>query len=277
MRSSHCCALRSSALAGTPLLLRSPRGLAQAPVSPLSTQSQEEADRKSVGCLSCHTQSDARTMHASPSVRLGCTDCHGGDAGVKAAGARGSRPYEEAQGAAHVAPRNRDVWKSAANPERSYTALLEEDLEFVRFVNPGDLRAAPTSCGPCHRDEVRNVSKSMMTHGGHALRGRPLQQRRPARKGHDRGRELRTGRPAPHPADRPRPQRGGDAGQGRARRSSSPSRAGSWARPGTPSESSSAAGAAGSRSGSPTPSRSRASPTRDSPREARGRSTGPIP
>ncbi len=153
-------------LAGTGLLLRSPRGAAQAPVSPLSTQSQEEADRKSVGCVSCHTQSDAKTMHASPSVRLGCIDCHGGDAGVKAAGAKGSKEYEEAQRQAHVSPKNADVWSSAANPERSYTALLDESLDFVRFVNPGDLRAAPTACAPCHREEVRNVSKSMMTHGG---------------------------------------------------------------------------------------------------------------
>jgi hypothetical protein len=139
---------------------------AQAPVSPLSTQSQEEADRKSAGCVSCHTQSDAKSMHASPSVRLGCVDCHGGNASVKVAGSKGSRDYQEAQRQAHVQPKDGEVWPSAANPERSYTALLKEDLEFVRFVNPSDLRAAPVSCGPCHRDEVKNVSKSMMTHGG---------------------------------------------------------------------------------------------------------------
>ena len=27
-------------------------------------------------------------MHAAPTVRLGCTDCHGGDAAVRKAGAR---------------------------------------------------------------------------------------------------------------------------------------------------------------------------------------------
>jgi len=143
----------------------SSRGLAQAP-STLSTQSPEEADRKSAGCVTCHTDTDAKTMHTAASVRLGCTDCHGGDPTAKAAGTPGSREYEDAQGRAHVAPRNPGVWRSAANPERSYTALLDESLEFVRFVNPGDLRAAPAACGPCHREEVRNVSKSMMTHGG---------------------------------------------------------------------------------------------------------------
>jgi hypothetical protein len=134
---------------------------AQGP-SPLSSQSQEDADRKSAGCISCHTESDAKTMHTSASVRLGCTDCHGGDAAVKGSGPKD----EEAKRRAHVHPGDRDVWKTAANPERSYTALLKEHLDYVRFVNPGDLRAAPTACGPCHKSEVLNVSKSMMTHSG---------------------------------------------------------------------------------------------------------------
>src|SRR2546430_48982 len=38
-------------------------------------QTQSEADRKSVGCLECHSGSEP--MHASPYVVLGCTDCHG--------------------------------------------------------------------------------------------------------------------------------------------------------------------------------------------------------
>jgi hypothetical protein len=143
-------------------LARSPRGLAQE--SALSKQSQEEADRKSAGCVSCHTQTDQKTMHTSPSVRLGCSDCHGGDFAVTAAGTKGSKEYEDAKRRAHVLPRNPAVWASSANPQQSYTALLDEGLDFVRFVNPGDLRAAPTACGPCHKEEVRNNRKSMMTH-----------------------------------------------------------------------------------------------------------------
>src|SRR5262249_9045467 len=85
----------------------------------------------------------------------------GGDAGVK-----GTITDTAAKKRAHVQPANTDVWKTAANPERAYTALLQESLEYVRFVNPSDLRAAPTACGPCHKSEVLNVSKSMMTHGG---------------------------------------------------------------------------------------------------------------
>jgi hypothetical protein len=139
-------------------------GLAQAPAT-LSSQSQEDADRKSAGCMSCHTQTDQRTMHRSTSVRLGCIDCHGGNASVKAAGGAGSPGYREAMRRAHVQPERPEMWKTAANPERSYTALIDESLDFVRFVNPGDLRAAPVACGPCHAQEVRSVSKSLMTHG----------------------------------------------------------------------------------------------------------------
>src|SRR2546430_10656856 len=40
-------------------------------------QSQEEADRKSSGCISCHTSTDEPTMHPTKTVHLGCTDCHG--------------------------------------------------------------------------------------------------------------------------------------------------------------------------------------------------------
>ena len=139
-------------------------GLAQSPPS-LSSQTQEQADAKSVGCVSCHTTTDQKTMHVSTSVRLGCTDCHGGDAAVRASGGPGSGEYRQAQERAHVQPANRDLWRTSANPERAYTALLDEDLAFVKFINPGDLRAAPQACGPCHAAEVKAVSKSLMTHG----------------------------------------------------------------------------------------------------------------
>ena len=49
----------------------------------------------------------------------------------------------------------------------SYTLLNHESPEFIRFVNPGDLRVAHISCGTasCHGTQVRQVRKSMMTHG----------------------------------------------------------------------------------------------------------------
>src|SRR5690349_17030582 len=50
----------------------------------LILQTQEEADAKTRGCMSsgCHNPIDSTTMHAPGTVRLGCTDCHGGDASV---------------------------------------------------------------------------------------------------------------------------------------------------------------------------------------------------
>src|ERR1043166_1058197 len=41
-------------------------------------QSEEEAMRKSRGCLDCHKGIDTLSMHTSKNVVLGCTDCHGG-------------------------------------------------------------------------------------------------------------------------------------------------------------------------------------------------------
>ena len=62
-------------------------------------------------------------------------------------------------------PACRKAWPTSANPVRSYTLLNHESPEFIRFVNPGDLRVAHISCGACHPREVLQVKKSMMTHG----------------------------------------------------------------------------------------------------------------
>jgi hypothetical protein len=56
-------------------------------------------------------------------------------------------------------------YETAANPKRPGVAWIMESPEFVRFVNPGDLRVARYSCGECHEVEVKNVPKSMMAHG----------------------------------------------------------------------------------------------------------------
>ncbi|HEV7868056.1 MAG TPA: hypothetical protein VGO90_10270 [Chthoniobacteraceae bacterium] len=117
-------------------------------------QTPASAAAKSAGCIECHTSTDAHTMHASPNVVLGCTDCHGGDP------RRGLTITQ-----AHVLPRHPDVWTSAANPPNSTVALNHESPEFIRFVNPGDLRVAKTACGLCHGDIVERVGNSMMNHG----------------------------------------------------------------------------------------------------------------
>src|ERR1700687_1122733 len=48
-------------------------------------QSQDDVDAKSAGCQSCHTATDSASMHKSPAVRIGCTDCHGGGRAGRAA------------------------------------------------------------------------------------------------------------------------------------------------------------------------------------------------
>ena len=146
---------------------------APAPAAPegpnLNRQSQAEVDRKNSGCVSCHTKTDSLTMHTSTTVKAACIDCHGGRGDVvRPAGAGpGSRGYDAAKLQAHVVSRHPERWGSAANPVRLFARLNEESVEYVRFVNPGDLRAARLGCGQsgCHPSEVALVQKSMMTTG----------------------------------------------------------------------------------------------------------------
>ncbi len=74
-------------------------------------QPQTEADRKSAGCISCHTQTDEPTMHATGKVRLGCTDCHGGNADVRITTgiATGSPEYDQVKQKAHPQPRDPEL------------------------------------------------------------------------------------------------------------------------------------------------------------------------
>src|SRR5258705_7329871 len=133
-------------------------------------QSQEQADRKSSGCISCHTSTDEPTMHPTKTVHLGCTDCHGGNSAVSvgSGSASNSPEYNSAKEKAHVQPRDSSFKNRSALPERTFTKWLKESAEYIKFVNPGDLRVAPETCGPagCHGAETRAVSTSMMTHSG---------------------------------------------------------------------------------------------------------------
>ena len=131
------------------------------PPAPKS-QSMEEALQKSAGCQSCHTTTDSMTMHESPSVVLGCTDCHGGDASVFTL--EGDIKNKNLMEQAHVLPSYPEDWHypHSANPEASYTLLNREAKEFVRFVNPSDLRVAKEACGACHLETVQAAKRSIM-------------------------------------------------------------------------------------------------------------------
>ena len=134
------------------------------------SQSQEEEDTKSAGCISCHTSTDEPTMHPTKTVHIGCADCHGGNPSVSVASgvAANSAEYNAAKEKAHAQPHDPSFKNRSALPERTYTKWLKESAEYVKFVNPGDLRVAPETCGTqgCHAAETRAVSTSMMTHAG---------------------------------------------------------------------------------------------------------------
>jgi hypothetical protein len=139
-----------------------------APPAP-RTQSRAEAQAKSEGCQSCHTASDATTMHSSPAVILGCTDCHGGNAAIRVTAAlpKDHPDYTDARDRAHVLPRYPGEWQwpSSANPQRGYTLLNREAPEFIRFVNPSDYRVAREACGTCHLEVIEAAERSLMATG----------------------------------------------------------------------------------------------------------------
>ncbi|HWN23664.1 MAG TPA: hypothetical protein VNN16_01025, partial [Candidatus Sulfotelmatobacter sp.] len=106
-------------------------------------------------------------MHPTKTVQLGCTDCHGGNsvARVSAGTAANSPEYVVTKQKAHIQPRDVIFRDRAARPADVFAKWLRESAEYVRFVNPGDLRVAAETCGAagCHASEVRTVSTSMMT------------------------------------------------------------------------------------------------------------------
>ena len=141
-------ALCALSLSGFLLLLaahsRVPVAAAQGQPSALRGESKEEADSKSVGCISCHTATDEPTMHPTRTFYLGCADCHGGD--YKITGPAGASPtsaeYISAKQKAHVQPRTAIFKGRTAVPPGVFTTWNKESYEYVKFINPSDLRAA---------------------------------------------------------------------------------------------------------------------------------------
>ncbi|MDP4605066.1 MAG: hypothetical protein NWS68_02800 [Erythrobacter sp.] len=139
-----------------------------APPAP-QRQSVAEMEAKSEGCNTCHVKTDAPTMHLTPAVRLGCTDCHGGDAAVRGNSQlpHDHPDYVASRDRAHVLPKYPDSWHfpSSANPKRSYALLNQESPEFVKFVNPSDYRVAREACGSCHIGAIEAAERSIMATG----------------------------------------------------------------------------------------------------------------
>jgi hypothetical protein len=128
------------------------RDVTNAEVSAKLAQAAGEYDAKSQGCLASGCHEGVEPDHPRSTVKIGCTDCHGGD----------GTATDKAK--AHVLP---------ADPRRAtQTASIREDAEwlahsydYVKFVNPSDLRVADQTCGGCHPNETYATKKSMMAHG----------------------------------------------------------------------------------------------------------------
>ncbi len=94
-----------------------------------------------------------------------CTVCHGGD------------PLATTLEGAHVAvPANwAEVYGSALPPSpvgfiknMAPNQLDQLPVEYIRFVNPGDVRAVPQTCGVCHPNQAATMPNSVMsTNAGH--------------------------------------------------------------------------------------------------------------
>jgi hypothetical protein len=161
--------LKSEQAAAANTVRSAPAGTFSAPPAPAS-QTLEDAAKKTDGCMSCHTATDRHTMHANPGVVLGCTDCHGGNAmRFRAKSGPAADPahpdYRAVMESAHVLPADKKFWKfpSSANPAGSYARLNRESPEFVRFINPGDLRVAREACGACHLPIIQAQERSLMS------------------------------------------------------------------------------------------------------------------
>jgi hypothetical protein len=116
-----------------------------AALAPSGARAQEPASPTGAGCLACHQ--GIEEMH--PWAPVTCVQCHGGND-------RASKKEE-----AHVLPRSR--------PPGDERVLGQQwDLEWVRFADPGNLRVAGASCGPCHSKAVDDTMRSLhATTAGH--------------------------------------------------------------------------------------------------------------
>src|SRR5258708_5345324 len=126
-------------------------------VSTRATSSSPTPAETLEGCLKCHDRIEP--MHkfgptatldkldrGKDALGLSCTACHGGN------------PAATEKDSAHVRPRFPREWQRNGKfgiPERSGPLLARESPEFVRFLNPGDLRVAGKTCGSseCRSEE----------------------------------------------------------------------------------------------------------------------------
>src|ERR1051325_4057921 len=134
------------------------------------------------GCVTCHAQIEPMHKYGTTetldhlkdgkdAVALTCTGCHGGNP-LPRKTSDDPQAIEKIKNEAHVRARFPNEWRrngkaTGANPERANILLERESWEYVRFINPSDLRVASQTCAGsgCHDLESKNVPRSMMAHG----------------------------------------------------------------------------------------------------------------
>ena len=137
-----------------------------APAPRIQTEAQMAA--KSDGCFSCHVRTDQPTMHETPAVRLGCVDCHGGNAEVFGNSELAHDDPAEARGAAMprmCCPNIPKAGTGRPRPIRNAAALLNKKTRSCSFVNPGDYRgrnAVPAISRQSRRPNDRSCHRAML-------------------------------------------------------------------------------------------------------------------
>jgi hypothetical protein len=149
-------------------------------------------------CLACHD--GISDIH--PKFALACVDCHGGNDQVALPAVVNVRDQELLR-ASHVLPLQPDLWwpngvdddkdglvdeqgeffdgrvveEGALAAHAQHDSEPNRDLDYLRFLNPGDLRVAGVGCGStnknanaamvCHAETVYDVRRSIMSvHSG---------------------------------------------------------------------------------------------------------------
>jgi hypothetical protein len=120
-------------------------------------------------CLSCHQ--GIEPIHPEEAIAADdCVSCHGGDpAATTVEGAHVAVPANFWEIRGDGLPSAQHGFIKDFAPEQ----LDALDPDYLRFVNPGDIRVAGDTCGPCHStpvDLVNNVRRSIMTtNAGHYM------------------------------------------------------------------------------------------------------------
>ena len=113
-------------------------------------------------CMHCHRGIE----QAHPPIAEGqCTTCHGGDGEVfEKENAHVAIPQNYAQVRGEGLPPAPPGFIKDFAPDQ----LDAIDPDYVRFINPGDLRVLDQTCGQCHQEQSRTLKNSIMaTNAGH--------------------------------------------------------------------------------------------------------------